>query len=121
MLSLIFPVLMGIHTFFIHSEALELGLFWLMVGNHFLLLPLFLIIIILSCFSRKIKDLESKIFYLPLVTWIFMLCCILIYFLMEQVKTKIVPHQEYIILSIVLILCAIYLYKSVRNKVGPKI
>ncbi|MEW6558004.1 MAG: hypothetical protein AB1349_11750 [Elusimicrobiota bacterium] len=119
--SLIFPVLMELHTFFYHSEAVELGLLWLSIGHHFVLLPLFILIVILSLFNKKIRILEKKISYLPLVTWLLMTGCFLLYFLMGRAKVNTtIFRQKNIILGMVLIFSIFYVIKSVYKREETK-
>jgi hypothetical protein len=111
--SLIFPICMIVNNFLFNWESLGLGIFWIYIGNHFLLIPLIIIA------NAKSHD---KFYLLPLITWLILLINIGVYML-QQPFTRNSFEQQYMLIclelslsTVIIVFVYIYLNRLNRNE-----
>jgi hypothetical protein len=115
--SLALPIFTILHTFYFNSDSLTLGMFWLLLGNHFLLIPLFIVTRV-----KFVTELYNKLYLLPLTTWLLLLINLLIYlfFLRPYSNISFTKYEEsflllclFLLLSMVII---ILIYMKFNNR-----
>jgi hypothetical protein len=101
------------NTFLFNWESLGLGVFWIYIGNHFLLIPLIIIA------NAKSHD---KFYLLPLITWLILLINIGVYIL-QQPFTRNSFEQQYMLIcfelslsTVLIVFVYIYLNRLNRNE-----